>query len=220
MSQKPSYTYIQWLPQSRIIAAVGATMLADKYISGLFDKDVYIYNRDDNAIMTLPAASVYHGELFSYDNYDRIEGEIIINVYSPLSINRDSETESLETTLGTLQLRIQNNAFATQVVLNMFEYNKTLASMRTQFDKECFQRALKTSCPLQRFAINMEIKYGNAINIAEIGDCFKSTIKFKYWMAQQAYYKLLEIIGVNGEVDPNKIVYPLWETFDINIEEV
>lgn len=220
MSQRASYSYIQWLPQNRIIAAIAETMLADKYIIGLFDQDIYPYSRDDNGINTLPALSVYHGDSFSYDNYDRLEGTIVINSYNGLDINRDSETESLEVILGTLQMRIQNNSFANQVVLNMFQYNQTLNSQRSTFDKQSFQTALSTRCPVQRFGINMETKYGNVLKIKDIGDCYKSTITFKYWIAQQAYYELLEILGVNGEGDPNKIVYPLWETFNIDIEEI
>lgn len=220
MPNNANYTYIQWLPQNRIIISIVQAMLADKYITGLYGENIYPYSRDDNSIIELPSISVYHEELHSYDNYDRIEGTIKINSFNPLDINRDSETESLETCLGTLQVRIQNQNFANNVALNLFEYNKTLASYRNEFDKNCFKQAMSTRNPLQRFGINWKSVPGNAKNLPNIGDCYKSTISFNYWIAQQSYYEFLELIGVDSENDPNKIVYPLWEQIDITVDNI
>lgn len=214
-----TYKYIKWLPENRVIISLTKAMLNDKYISGLYGTNIFPYSRDDNAIQTLPALSVYQGEVNSYDNYDRLEGTIFINSYNSLEINRDSETEVLDTSLATLRMRIQNNNFAQQIALDMFEYNKTLAAYQNEFDKNCFIKAMQTRCPLQRFAINWKSKPGNLTKIA-IGDCYKSVITFNYWIAQQDYYEFLELIGVDGRGDPNKIVYPPWEQFEVEVENI
>ncbi len=219
MSQNAKYTYIQWLPENRIITAIQQSMLADKYISGLFGNNIYGYRRDDNATFMLPSISINHGKLFSYDNYDRLEGEIVLNLFFGIDLVRDMTTEVIQSSLSTVRMRTQNPNFASSVALNMFEYNKTLASMPTTFAKNEFKKAMQTKHPLERFGISLEVTPADSYTLNG-NNCYKATISYKYWIGQQSYYEFLELLGISGYDDPNKIVSPTWEQTDINIKEL
>lgn len=218
--KNPKYSYIQWLPRNRIIISTVKTLLNSPYIAGIFGQNVFGYNRDDKAIDFLPTISLYHGQLSSPDNYDAIVGTICLDCYYGLDLNRSDETESIDTALETIRITMQNNNFFEQVSVDMFDYNKTLAAFRNDFDKTAFKLALRTRNPLKRYGIDFNVNHPNIINAAEIGDCIKTSITFRYTIAQQDYYELLEIMGIDGREDPNRIVYPIFDKFNITVEDI
>lgn len=219
MSQEANYSYIQWLPENRMVTAIQQAMLNDKYISGLFGKNIFGYSRDDNATFMLPSISISHGELFSYDNYDRLEGEIKLSLFFGTNLIRAKTTEIIQTSLATVRLRTQNNLFIQQVSLNMFNYNETLSSFSNTFDKAQFIQAMKTKHPLTRFAINFKYTTPEASKLNG-ADCYEAKITYRYWLMQQDYFEFLELLGVNVQNDPNEIVYPPWEQTEIFIKEL
>lgn len=216
----PNYDYVKFLPRNRIITSTVQALLNSPYITGLVGNNIYGYHRDDNKINTLPSLSVYHGQLTSPDTYDRIVGTIIIDVYDSLDLTRENVTESVDTLLEVLRTTIQNANFFTQVSLNQFDYNNTINMFQNDFDKEQFNEALRTANPLVRYGIEYNCEQPTYLNPAEIGDCQKVRNTFKYWINTQAYEIFLELLGVNGRVDPNLIVYPKWENFNLDIEEI
>ena len=215
---KPTYSYIKWLPRNRIILATTNTLLNSSYVKGIFNKDIYGYQRDDNKITSLPALSLYHGRLSAPDNYDQITGNITINCYYPLVETRSDLTENVDTALETIRITIQNIRFHQYVTLNMFDYNKTMSQFQNEFDKKCFLDALRLRNPLRRYGFEFNVDQPTIINLADIGDCQKISMNYKYVIGMQGYYEFLDMIGIDGYNDPNRIVYPLWEEFYPDIE--
>ena len=215
----PKYSYIRWLPRNRIIVSTVSSLLNSPYLQGIFGQHIYGYYRDDNGIETLPSLSVYHGQLYSADNYDIIKGTIVIECYDSLDLTRNSVTESIDTILETIRITIQNNNFAQQVALDQFDYNETLSTLQSPMDKKNFAWAMANRNPLKRYGIEFNVEQPTVMNPKEIGDCQKIKMTFKYWIAQQDWMAVLDIMGISFLTDPNRIIYPPFEQFNIGINQ-
>jgi len=216
----PTYDYVKFLPRNRIIPSTVQALLNSSYVTGLVGNNIYGYYTDDNRIDLLPSLSVYHGQLNSPDSYDRIVGTIIIDVYDSLDITRENTTQSVDTLLEVLRTTIQNPNFFEMVSLNQFDYNNTISMFQNDFDKNEFNKALRNYNPLVRYGIEYNCEQPTFLNPLEIGDCQRVRNTFKYWINTQAYEIFLELLGVNARNDPNAIVYPLWEQFNLNMEQI
>lgn len=220
MPQEAKYSYIRWLPENRIVIATQQAMLQDKYIAGLFGKNIFAYSRDDNADFMLPSLSVNQLPLYSPAPRDRIVGAIVIDAYFGTDLIRNKTTEAIQTTMATIRSRIQNYRFIQSVALNMFDYNESLSLFQTEFDKNQFKYAMQNRHPLQQYGIELYSNPATSTQLSNKVTCYKGTIKFKYWLMQQDYEEFLELLGINEQVDPNKIVYNLWEEIFPDIEEI
>ncbi len=216
----PNYNYIRFLPRNRIIISTVQTLLNDSYIVGIFNTNIYPYNRDDNGIETLPSLSVYHGVLSSPDDYNIIIGTVMMDCYVGLSVTRDSLTETVDTILEVLRITIQNQNFGAQVSIDLFDYNATLNTFQTELDKKDFQSALANNNPLHRYGIGFNVEQPTIVDPSKIEDCQKIRMSFKYNISQEAYYEVLETMGIDGREDPNLIVYPRFQMFNIDIDEI
>ena len=219
MRQKANYNYIKWLPENRMVVATQQALLATSYITNLFGKNVFGYSKDDSATYILPSLRVDSGRINSSDNYSRVEGELLIDIYFGMDLIREHTTEIIETATATLRWVIQNNNFATAIALNMFTYNETISTLKNGIDKQNFENIMGAQNPLLRYGIDYEAKPATSIQLdSPKVDCYKSSISFKYWVGLQDYFAVLEVLGVNCQFNPNQIVYPQWETFSTFVE--
>lgn len=215
--QEASYSYIEFLPENKIILATAQSLLSDKYLKGLFGPHIFAYARDDSPDFILPSISVNSGEIYSYDSVDRIEGIIALDVYFGSDLIREKTTQVIHSTMSVIRQRIQNYNFAHSVLLNMVEYEKHTKTNNSE--NEYFLKALDEHAWLVRYGIEYRYKPANKVQIPA-GSCYKSSVTFKYWLLQQAYYSFLEEMGIDGRIDPNKIVYNKWEEFYPEIVDI
>ena len=197
------------------------------YIKEIFKNRIYAYNRDDNAISALPALSVYSGGFSAVDNYNWEDGTIIIQIYTDLSYQRQYNQAMIENLGNILRNSIRNPNFHSLVVAYMYDLDNPI-NYKVPFNKDKPQDDIKTNYAeliskynaLARYGTNFKFTPGNNINLAEIGECFKSTITFNYRLELPRHEKFLMELGINDWADQNMIVYPEWRDIDLEVEAI
>ena len=206
-------------PLANLVPAIVTALKYSPYIQKIYGggsfktTNIYSYNRDDNDISSLPSISVFHNTVTSSNDYYGWFGSINMVLYDEISNNRADSSSNIDSRIAVVIDTIQNPNFVYAVENFLVDYNKNMSIPGFVQIKEKYNI-------IDRLGFDLTANFGYNIKLTNIGDCWKSSIKFNYMLSKEAYRKILEQLGVEIYYDPNEIIYPSWDLITVDIEEI
>lgn len=205
------FTWITYLGTNRICPAIKQALLANPYILQAFGNEASItsYKRDDFTITSLPAMVIYEPSAKTSSRFYSDVGQICIDIFLPIRLDREDSTSVLVTLGHAFKNILQSIPFWT--ILN--DAMVPLPNPNADNYDDIVRYKEEFGSPLVEFGKQIDIVFPTRYKLSEIGDAWKLEIRTNYQFDMSNYYDMLQRIGVEGQVDPNKIIYNLFQYF-------
>lgn len=211
-------TWITYLCVNRICPAIRAAFLSNQYMYQIFGNEESIteYKRDDFTITSLPAMSIYLSESKRPSRYYSERGEIGIDMFLPIRLDRQDTTTVLITLTSAIENILQSQPFWTELNNAMVP----LPELNSPIYNDVMKYKNQHGSPLVEFGKEIEALYPVKYNLGAIGDAWKIQLKTSYYFDMSNFYAMLESFGIQAQTDPNKIVYDILQNFSINAKPI
>lgn len=212
------YDWITYLGSNRMPLAIKNALLANNYILQAFGNEhsISISKRDDFTIESLPALSIYETEQKTPSRFYSDKGTIHFDIFLPVRLEREDSAVIFKTLSQAFKNILQSPHFwgnlndelvplppvISPIYNDVGLYKERFGSPLVEFAKEC--------------SIIPPLKY----HLTDIGDCWKLELITDYYYDMSNHYAMLEDFGIEGKIDPNKIVYDILQYFSVDVKPI
>jgi hypothetical protein len=209
-------TWIRSLPGASLCECMRDVIIENKYLFKLFNNSVNDYKRDDYTARELPGMSIYQ-KFPVMPRFGRITADVYLDIYLPIKIARTNTMTVFNGVYQAVVLMLQQPNFFSKLVLKMCPLPEVVA--QNYEDTLNYQQG--NGHMLVQFAEKCSGELPTVINLKDVGDTWKMTIRCPYAIEMMNYYEMLEDIGISADVDVNLIIYNELSTFTVetSIEE-
>ena len=205
------YTWMTYLGTNRICPAIKAALLQNKYILQAFGNEASIISerRDDFTIISLPALTIYEPEANSPSRFYAEKGIIHFDMFLPVRLDREDITAVFSTLGHAFKNIIQSIPFWSALTDAMIP----LPVAESPIYNDVLKYKNKYGSPLVEFGKEVNITFPTKYSLKDIDDAWKLQLKTSYLYDMSNHYAMLETFGIQGQIDPNKIVYEILQSF-------
>lgn len=212
------YDWITYLTSNRMPEAIKYALLANPYILQIFgDKDsISTYRRDDSTVQSLPSISIYEDIQDTPSRFYSDKGQIRFDIFLPIRLSREDNAAVIKTIGQAFKNILQSPHFWG----NLNDKLVPLPELISPIYNDVVNYKEKYGSPLVEFAKNCKFISPLKPSLTDIGDAWRLDLITDYYFDMSNYYAMLEDFGIEGKVDPNKIVYQILRDFSVDVQPI
>jgi hypothetical protein len=212
------YDWITYLGSNRMPLAIKYALLANPYILQIFgnEESIAIYRRDDSTIQSLPAISIYEDVQDTQSRFYSDKGQIRFDIFLPIRLAREDNAVVIKTIGQAFKNILQSPHFWGNLNDKLVPLPEPISSI---YNDVVRYKELYGS-PLVEFAKNCKITSPLKPSLTDIGDAWRLDLVTDYYYDMSNHYAMLEDFGIEGKVDPNKIIYQILKDFSVDVQPI
>lgn len=219
IKRSPIQNKAKWLFTSDILPAFAKALATSPILLNVFKKNIYPYHRHDIPINNLPALCITVGDIIDnaqYGGYETVE--MCINIIMPLNETREVVMFDIEAIRAILQQCIKDVRYGASINDSITIQDRIIEFMFGFSNLSPENKEIISNANLfGLWGINYR-SHKPYIETSPKGSKFRVCENtFEYQYNRGGYYKMMENLGVNAYVDPEKIVYQQWEADFVEI---
>jgi hypothetical protein len=144
------------------------------------------------------------------------KGQIRFDIFLPIRLNREDNAVVIKTIGQAFKNILQSPHFRG----NLEDKLVPLPEPISPIYNDVVRYKDKFSSPLVEFAKNCRIISPLKSSLTDIGDAWRLELITNYYYDMSNHYAMLEDFGIEGKVDPNKIVYDILRDFSVDVQPI